>query len=198
MRWFDADPGRWRQEQVIATRLLENCKAGIDRQGRAYLRGVLGLYSEHAHRYDSVQLLIVYPDAFPESNEPPDIYLESHRDIWINLGDSHIEEDWRLCLFVPFEAGINFADESSLQEYIAVVHTFLLKQRIYQKRMAKTALTGGVARWPGEDRSHGLKGIKEAIDDLGRLGRNPPCPCGSGKKFKKCHMREIRDHFLPR
>lgn len=22
-----------------------------------------------------------------------------------------------------------------------------------------------------------------------RVGRNDPCPCGSGKKFKKCHMR---------
>ena len=21
-----------------------------------------------------------------------------------------------------------------------------------------------------------------------KLGRNDPCPCGSGKKFKKCHM----------
>jgi preprotein translocase subunit SecA len=21
----------------------------------------------------------------------------------------------------------------------------------------------------------------------GRVGRNDPCPCGSGKKFKKCH-----------
>jgi uncharacterized protein YecA (UPF0149 family) len=21
----------------------------------------------------------------------------------------------------------------------------------------------------------------------GRIGRNDPCPCGSGKKYKKCH-----------
>jgi preprotein translocase subunit SecA len=21
-----------------------------------------------------------------------------------------------------------------------------------------------------------------------RVGRNDPCPCGSGKKFKKCHL----------
>ncbi len=24
--------------------------------------------------------------------------------------------------------------------------------------------------------------------DLNRLGRNDPCPCGSGKKFKRCHL----------
>jgi preprotein translocase subunit SecA len=22
-----------------------------------------------------------------------------------------------------------------------------------------------------------------------RVGRNDPCPCGSGKKFKNCHMK---------
>ena len=23
-----------------------------------------------------------------------------------------------------------------------------------------------------------------------KVGRNEPCPCGSGKKFKNCHMKE--------
>jgi preprotein translocase subunit SecA len=23
-----------------------------------------------------------------------------------------------------------------------------------------------------------------------KVGRNDPCPCGSGKKFKNCHMRQ--------
>ncbi len=26
-------------------------------------------------------------------------------------------------------------------------------------------------------------------DDWGKVGRNEPCPCGSGKKFKNCHGR---------
>ncbi len=28
--------------------------------------------------------------------------------------------------------------------------------------------------------------IAEPAMDMGRTGRNHPCPCGSGKKFKKC------------
>jgi len=24
-------------------------------------------------------------------------------------------------------------------------------------------------------------------EDFAKIGRNDPCPCGSGKKFKKCH-----------
>jgi len=29
-----------------------------------------------------------------------------------------------------------------------------------------------------------VRGEKELIE---KLGRNDPCPCGSGKKYKKCH-----------
>lgn len=30
-----------------------------------------------------------------------------------------------------------------------------------------------------------------------KLGRNEPCPCGSGKKYKKCHLNRERDAPLP-
>ena len=26
-------------------------------------------------------------------------------------------------------------------------------------------------------------------DDVPKVGRNDPCPCGSGKKYKQCHGR---------
>ena len=30
----------------------------------------------------------------------------------------------------------------------------------------------------------------EALSEQGlRVGRNDPCPCGSGKKYKQCHGR---------
>ena len=28
----------------------------------------------------------------------------------------------------------------------------------------------------------------EAIERIKSTGRNDPCPCGSGKKYKKCHL----------
>lgn len=24
-----------------------------------------------------------------------------------------------------------------------------------------------------------------------KIGRNDPCPCGSGKKFKRCHLNDV-------
>ena len=29
--------------------------------------------------------------------------------------------------------------------------------------------------------------VKDKDDPYANVGRNDPCPCGSGKKFKKCH-----------
>ena len=28
-----------------------------------------------------------------------------------------------------------------------------------------------------------------------KTGRNKPCPCGSGKKYKHCHMREVERKY---
>jgi preprotein translocase subunit SecA len=28
-----------------------------------------------------------------------------------------------------------------------------------------------------------------AVTEVPRVGRNDPCPCGSGKKYKHCHGR---------
>ena len=44
--------------------------------------------------------------------------------------------------------------------------------------------------------SHGDRGIREYLSDLadiGRLGqgRNDPCACGSGRKYKRCHLGEV-------
>jgi len=45
--------------------------------------------------------------------------------------------------------------------------------------MSKLATSGGVTGVPG------VPGAKSG--DWTNVGRNDPCPCGSGKKFKKCH-----------
>lgn len=31
---------------------------------------------------------------------------------------------------------------------------------------------------------------KPYVREHKRIGRNQPCPCGSGKKYKKCHLGE--------
>jgi preprotein translocase subunit SecA len=38
-----------------------------------------------------------------------------------------------------------------------------------------------------ESKKNGLPPLNISANDLAKVGRNDPCPCGSGKKFKKCH-----------
>jgi preprotein translocase subunit SecA len=38
------------------------------------------------------------------------------------------------------------------------------------------------ARSGGDDAA-----VKTVRRDVPKVGRNDPCPCGSGKKYKKCH-----------
>lgn len=190
MTWHEKNSARWQREQELAAATLSEFKAGID-DGKAYFCGGLDLCSEHGHVYDTARIRIVYPLTFPARNQPPSVYLESHRDRWRKGGDSHIESDWKLCLFVPGESRIKFGDDHSVRDLLGVVHTFLLKERIYQRRLVEAEIRGGVAEWPGADRSHGEQGIREAVREMGRVGRNAPCPCGSGLKFKKCHLGKL-------
>ena len=31
--------------------------------------------------------------------------------------------------------------------------------------------------------------VQQVVNGLPKVGRNDPCPCGSGKKYKQCHGR---------
>ena len=39
----------------------------------------------------------------------------------------------------------------------------------------------------GSDCEHGHSVQQPFRRDEPKVGRNDPCPCGSGKKYKKCH-----------
>jgi preprotein translocase subunit SecA len=48
---------------------------------------------------------------------------------------------------------------------------------------------------PGQDgittnTSEGAKKVEPIRNRGDKVGRNDPCPCGSGKKYKNCHMRQ--------
>lgn len=43
--------------------------------------------------------------------------------------------------------------------------------------------------WPPHDRH----GSGTMVRNLPKVGRNDPCPCGSGKKFKKCCGKEANE-----
>jgi len=43
-----------------------------------------------------------------------------------------------------------------------------------------------------QDHSEEIK-IKPIVNSIPKIGRNEPCPCASGKKFKQCHGGLTKD-----
>ncbi len=192
MEWYDARPSRWRVEQESARQTLAGVEAGIDGHGLAFLRGTLRIVSQHGHEYGAFTVRIVYPAGFPERGRVPAVYLESHQH-WQRGPDAHIDAEGKLCLFVPGEAGIDFAHREALARLLECLGVFLFKESLYQQDLLNSLLTGKAATWPGEARAHGLAGLRETIRERGGWGRNAPCPCGSGTKFKRCCLPKVQN-----
>jgi hypothetical protein len=53
-----------------------------------------------------------------------------------------------------------------------------------QRQASRVTLSHGAAAAPGEPAK-----VETVRRDADKVGRNDPCPCGSGKKYKKCHGR---------
>ncbi len=53
------------------------------------------------------------------------------------------------------------------------------------------AATGGApsdaAQAAAQTQGEGAAKVKTIVRTVPKVGRNDPCPCGSGKKYKKCH-----------
>jgi preprotein translocase subunit SecA len=55
-----------------------------------------------------------------------------------------------------------------------------------RERRAPAAGEGAAEQRPGLPRPPATKTAKQKSGKVGKVGRNSPCPCGSGKKYKKC------------
>jgi preprotein translocase subunit SecA len=64
--------------------------------------------------------------------------------------------------------------------------------RVMQTQHAETQTFGSAVGAAGDEEARGRAGGGVALAPRVRtapaVGRNDPCPCGSGKKYKKCHM----------
>ena len=72
-------------------------------------------------------------------------------------------------------------------EALTKINTFHMELFAYYLAKLKAAREGDDPAV--DDRAHdgGDGAQQQAKRDGSKVGRNDPCPCGSGKKFKKCH-----------
>lgn len=142
---------------------------------------------------------ILFPDSYPDQ-EPVAF------DVGITFPhepDRHFYPDGQCCLWLPPESEWRPSNPDALLHFLDQVCLFFDRQFVYD------ALPNAAQVWPGGERGHGIEGYLEYIgDSLGgdgnlfaslapvlasrrRIGRNDPCPCGSGNKYKKCHLSRV-------
>ena len=102
--------------------------------------------------------------------------------------DLHFFEDGACCLSLKCAAERNLTIERFMIE-LAIPFFYRLS---YTDRYGLTAARNDL--W-GEY-SHGDDGVREYQDELLQIasnkpGRNRLCPCGSGLKYKRCHLDEV-------
>lgn len=98
--------------------------------------------------------------------------------------------------FVGFLDGINSSLDSEIEldditEDSEIDKTILLHKLYYNMLGAKANWLYGLDEWDAlltaEERSNIRKQYNEDNRAVStKVGRNDPCPCGSGKKYKKC------------
>ncbi len=88
------------------------------------------------------------------------------------------EEGWETLKKKNLSLNEHTALAEGLPETVQKIHALWLEQR--RKQIAASALPDIIRREP--------------IRNPNKVGRNDPCPCGSGRKFKQCHGNPSRLH----
>lgn len=76
--------------------------------------------------------------------------------------------------------------EAMVQAIEDEVAKFIMKAEIRENLQRQEIVKNTTAAHGGQD---GKKKVRKPIVKKNRIGRNDPCPCGSGKKYKNCHGR---------
>ena len=93
----------------------------------------------------------------------------------------------RLQIAAPEEAQAVEAPETDVLEGRNVSYTSP-EQTLSQSSISRDAVRQAASGRPPAPAPQKAKTYRKADEDpYANVGRNDPCPCGSGKKFKKCH-----------
>ena len=101
------------------------------------------------------------------------------------INDGTISVLMRCSIPIAEERDVHQAPASSMEEpsheHLTETHQNLDELSETQRQQAQAAQTDTRARQP----------ISPIVNSGPKIGRNDPCPCGSGKKYKNCHGRGL-------
>jgi len=100
--------------------------------------------------------------------------------MFLQVKQEFLEKIHRIRISGSDSPGISSEDQEA-QQREAIESRIEEEQRMSEERAKKLQFVGGGAE---SSTSQKPQTVKREVD---KVGRNDPCPCGSGKKYKKCH-----------
>lgn len=156
-------------------------------EGNLILRGDAGVP-------ERIEIRIEFPDHYPR--EEPTVSEVGER--FPHILDRHFHPNGACCLWLPPKSCWKGHDPDGLLSFLDEVVLFFDRQLICDV----------VGYFPGPQWAHGYAGYIEYVQEHLRdhrlfvalvpvftndlnPGRNDVCPCGSGRKFKHCHLDTV-------
>jgi hypothetical protein len=129
--------------------------------------------------------------AFLRLEEMKPLVKQAFDEQWIDpslLEYRHFLEDFRIAVEQPDVPFANPDEYTLFGDTIEELSTWYCFSERYLQAKKRSAEKGTERRTPIWSSEQG-----QAVNPFKDVGRNDPCPCGSGKKFKKCCLDAQRD-----
>lgn len=202
--WFERKPELLSEIEADLRASYPNLHLYIVAGRDAEIRGTFPVRSAAGKELERYQIAIRLPSNYPKAL--PEVREVGGRVPW--LDDFHVNADGTCCVLLQEDRGRCFPVGARFKTFLdGPVHDFFLGQ----------SLVALGEPWPFDEWSHGKDGVYEFYREL--LGTDDPktiarylrvlmklhpklhwdCPCGSGKKIRKCCQARISDlrHKVP-
>ncbi len=118
-------------------------------------------------------------------------HIDTMDDLKSNVGlQAYAQRDpvneYRILGAEMFDALVNEIRQNTVRGVLSVVPRPQPIQRVQVANPLRAGLEGGVRKKPVVK----ARAAGTVVKDGGQVGRNDPCPCGSGKKYKNCCLRQ--------
>ncbi len=161
------------QQWIEHLKTMDALREGIGLQGygqkdpkKEYKKAGYSLFSEMMQRIDTNVVTKLFRAQLSRPDQMPVVHAPKLR---------HIEE----------HGASNKSEEENAEEAAAAAPAAAAKKKA---RGGAAASHGGGVRADGTDAPD--EKAEPVRRDRPKVGRNDPCPCGSGKKYKKCHGKD--------
>jgi preprotein translocase subunit SecA len=141
-------------------------------------------WKEHLRAMDDLKQSV--QTAVYEQKDPLVIYKTTAYELFSNM-DAEVNRE--IVSFLCY-AGIPVQEKGSQLREGKEQKTDMSRMKVRKDEMV-TAGTSGAQQMQQENDYHDPSPVKQDPVRVGpKVGRNDPCPCGSGKKYKNCHGKE--------